>query len=35
MGDDEIANALNGAAGERVILTMLRRNRATIRTMLG
>lgn len=35
MGDDEIANALNGSAGERVILTMLKRNRATIRMMLG
>ena len=35
IGDDEIANALAGAAGEKVVLTHLSRNKAKITRMLG
>lgn len=35
IGDDEIAGAIAGAAGEAVVLTHLRRNRATVRQALG
>lgn len=34
-GDDEIAKAMAGAAGEDVFLTHLQRNRATVRQMLS
>lgn len=35
IGDAEIANAMGGAAGEQVQLTMIKRNAPTIRRMLG
>ena len=35
IGDDEIANALAGASGEKVVLTHLSRNKAKITRMLG
>lgn len=35
MGDDEIAKAVAGAAGEEVVLTHLRRNRTSIKQMLS
>lgn len=35
VGDDEIANAMTGSAGEDVFMTFIRRNRATIRSELG
>jgi len=35
IGDDEIANATAGAAGEKVFLTHMRRNKATIKQELG
>lgn len=35
IGDDEIAGAVAGASGERVVLTHIRRNRETIRQMLA
>lgn len=35
IGDDEIANAMQGASGERVTMTHIRRNKATIRRELG
>jgi hypothetical protein len=34
IGDDEIAKAVAGAAGEEVWLTHLQRNRSTVRQML-
>jgi tape measure domain-containing protein len=35
IGDNEIANAMSGAAGEDVVMTIIRRNRTTIRGELG
>jgi uncharacterized protein (TIGR02594 family) len=35
IGDDEIANAMAGAAGEEIVLTHIRRNRSTVKTDLG
>lgn len=35
IGDDEIAKAIAGVAGEEVVLTHLRRNRVTIKQMLS
>lgn len=35
IGDDEIAGAMSGAAGETTVLTHIRRNQATIKQMLG
>lgn len=35
IGDDEIANAMSGGAGEDVVITHIRRNRSTIRKELG
>lgn len=34
IGDEEIANAMNGSAGERTFMTFLKRNKTTIRQML-
>lgn len=34
IGDEEIANAMNGAAGERTVVTHIRRNKATIKQIL-
>ena len=34
IGDDEIANAMAGAAGERTVMTLIKRNKTTIRQML-
>ena len=34
IGDDEIANAMAGAAGESTVLTHIKRNKTTIKTML-
>jgi hypothetical protein len=34
IGDDEIASAMSGGPGEKVVMTHLRRNRATIKQML-
>ena len=35
IGDQEIANAMSGAAGEKVTLTMIKRNAQAVRQMLG
>lgn len=35
IGDDEIANAMTGGSGEKVVMTHIRRNRTTIRQELG
>lgn len=35
IGEDEIANAMQGAAGERVMMTFIKRNRATLRQEFG
>lgn len=35
IGEDEIANAMQGAAGEKVVMTVIKRNRATLRQELG
>lgn len=35
IGDDEIANAMRGAAGESVMMTTIKRNAPTIRRLLG
>lgn len=34
IGDEEIANAMAGQAGERTVMTILKRNRTTVRQML-
>ncbi len=34
VGDDEIANAMNGSAGERVVLNILQRNAPSVRSMV-